>query len=105
MTKKYFEKACGKISASIARYGLTRTPVKEDGFVNYKSCIVISRMITMDWIAFIAFIAGIILVIIGIALLFNLPAIMHFFEKIVGLLCVLLGVVSIVFGWKLFKSV
>ncbi len=86
-------------------YGLTRTPVKEDGFVNYKSCIVISRMITMDWIAFIAFIAGIILVIIGIALLFNLPAIMHFFEKIVGLLCVLLGVVSIVFGWKLFKSV
>ena len=73
MTKKYFEKACGKISASIAIYGLTRTPVKEDGFVNYKSCIVISRMITMDWIAFIAFIAGIILVIIGIALLFNLP--------------------------------
>lgn len=62
-------------------------------------------MITMDWIAFISFIAGIILVIVGIALLFNLPAIMHFFEKIVGLLCVLLGIVALTFGWKLVRSV
>jgi len=59
----------------------------------------------MDWIAFISFIAGIILVIVGIALLFNLPAIMHFFEKIVGLLCVLLGIVALTFGWKLVRSV
>jgi hypothetical protein len=78
---------------------------KENFSGNYKSCIVILRMITMDWIAFISFIAGIILLIIGIALLFNLPAIMLFFEKIVGLLFVLLGIVALVFGWKLVRSV
>jgi hypothetical protein len=59
----------------------------------------------MDWIAFISFIVGIILVIIGIAFLFNLSAIMLFFEKIIGFLCLLLGIVAIVFGWKLVKSV
>jgi len=78
---------------------------KENFSGNYKSCIVILRMITMDWIALISFIAGIILLIIGIALLFNLPAIMLFFEKIVGLLFVILGIVALVFGWKLVKSV
>ncbi len=74
-------------------------------FVNYKSCIITFRMITMDWIALIAFIVGIILVILGIAFLFNLSAIMLFFEKIIGFLCILLGVVALFFGWKLVKSV
>jgi hypothetical protein len=59
----------------------------------------------MDWIALLSFIAGIILVIVGIALLFNLPVIMAFFEKIVGLLCLLLGIVALFFGWKLVRSV
>lgn len=78
---------------------------KENFSGNYKSCIVILRMITMDWIALLSLIAGIVLVIIGIALLFNLPVIMLFFEKIVGLMCLLLGIVALVFGWKLVKSV
>jgi uncharacterized membrane protein len=59
----------------------------------------------MDWIAFVAIIAGIILVIVGFALLFDLPAIMIFFDKVVGFLCVLLGIVALTFGWKLIKSV
>jgi hypothetical protein len=62
-------------------------------------------MITMDWIAAISFIAGILLIIVGIALVFNLPVIMLFFEKIVGIVCVILGFVALVFGWKLVKSV
>lgn len=74
-------------------------------FVKYKSCIITFRMITMDWIALISFIVGIILVILGIAFLFNLSAIMLFFEKIIGFLCILLGVVALFFGWKLVKSV
>ena len=67
--------------------------------------MVIFRVITMDWIALLSLIAGIILVIVGIALLFNLPVIMLFFEKIVGFLCVLLGIVALIFGWKLVRSV
>jgi hypothetical protein len=59
----------------------------------------------MDWIAVISFIAGIVLVIIGIALIFNMPVIMVLFEKIVGALCVLLGAVALIFAWKLIKSV
>ena len=59
----------------------------------------------MDWIAVISFIAGIVLVIIGIALIFNMPVIMMLFEKIVGALCVLLGAVALIFAWKLIKSV
>jgi hypothetical protein len=59
----------------------------------------------MDWIAAISFIAGILLIIVGIALVFNLPMIMLFFEKIVGIVCVVLGLVALVFGWKLVKSV
>jgi hypothetical protein len=59
----------------------------------------------MDWIAAISFIAGILLIIVGIALVFNLPMIMLFFEKIVGIVCVILGLVALVFGWKLIKSV
>lgn len=59
----------------------------------------------MDWIALLSLIAGIILVIVGIALLFNLPVIMLFFEKIVGFMCVLLGIVALIFGWKLVRSV
>lgn len=62
-------------------------------------------MIAMDWIAFILFIAGIILVILGAALLFDLPVIMNFFEKIAGVLCIFLGIVALVFGWKLVRSV
>jgi ABC-type siderophore export system fused ATPase/permease subunit len=62
-------------------------------------------MITMDWIALISFIVGIILVIIGIAYLFNLSAIMLLFEKIIGFLCVLLGITALFFGWKLVKNV
>jgi hypothetical protein len=48
---------------------------------------------------------GIILVIIGIAYLFNLAAIMLLFEKIIGFLCILLGVMALFFGWKLVKNV
>jgi hypothetical protein len=59
----------------------------------------------MDWIALVAFVAGIILLILGISLVFNLPAIMDFFQKIMGFLCLLLGAVSIFFGYKLMKSV
>ena len=59
----------------------------------------------MDWIAVISFIAGIVLVIIGIALIINMPVIMVLFEKIVGALCVLLGAVALIFAWKLIKSV
>lgn len=59
----------------------------------------------MDWIAAISFIAGILLIIVGIALVFNLPVIMLFFEKIVGIVCVILGLVALFFGWKLVKSV
>jgi hypothetical protein len=59
----------------------------------------------MDWIAVISFIAGIVLVIIGIALIFNMPVIMVLFEKIVGALCVLLGAVALIFAWKLIKIV
>lgn len=59
----------------------------------------------MDWIAVISFIAGIVLVIIGIALIVNMPVIMVLFEKIVGALCVLLGAVALIFAWKLIKSV
>jgi hypothetical protein len=62
-------------------------------------------VITMDWIAAIAFIAGIILIIIGIAFVLNLPAIMTLIEEIVGVLCILLGIVAIIFGTKLVKSV
>ncbi len=59
----------------------------------------------MDWIAFVLFIAGIILVILGAALLFNLSVIMDFFEKIAGVLCIFLGIVALFFGWKLVRSV
>jgi hypothetical protein len=59
----------------------------------------------MDWIAVISFIAGIVLVIIGIALIINMPVIMVLFEKIVGVLCVFLGAVALIFAWKLIKSV
>lgn len=59
----------------------------------------------MDWIAFILFIAGIILLILGTALLFNLSIIMAFLEKIAGVLCLFLGVVALFFGWKLVKAV
>ncbi|MBP1929187.1 hypothetical protein J2741_001734 [Methanolinea mesophila] len=59
----------------------------------------------MDWIAVISFIAGIVLVVIGIALILNMSMIMVLFEKIVGALCVLLGAVALIFAWKLIKSV
>lgn len=59
----------------------------------------------MDWIAVISFIAGIVLVVIGIALILNMSMIMVLFEKIVGALLILLGVVALIFAWKLIKSV
>ena len=62
-------------------------------------------MIKMDWIAVIAIISGIILLIIGIALIFNLSLLMQLVEEILGALCVILGVVALIFGSKLLKSV
>jgi hypothetical protein len=64
-----------------------------------------AKTISMDWIALVSFIAGIILVVLGIALLLDLSAIVQFFTRIVGFLCVLLGVVALAFGWRLVKSV
>lgn len=59
----------------------------------------------MDWIALVAFIAGIILLILGGSLVFNLPVIIGFFQTIMGFLCILLGVVAVFFGWKLTRNV
>jgi len=59
----------------------------------------------MDWIALVAFIAGIILLILGGSLVLNLPVIIGFFQAIMGFLCILLGVVAVFFGWKLMKTV
>jgi uncharacterized membrane protein HdeD (DUF308 family) len=60
--------------------------------------------VRMDWIATIAFIAGIITIIIGIALLFNLSMVIQIMDKIFGAFCIIFGVAAIVFGYKLIKS-
>lgn len=59
----------------------------------------------MDWIALVAFVAGIILLILGGSLVLNLPVIIGFFQAIMGFLCIMLGIVSVFFGWKLIKAV
>jgi TRAP-type C4-dicarboxylate transport system permease small subunit len=59
----------------------------------------------MDWIGVIAFIAGIILILIGVGLALNLPAVMQFVEEILGILCIILGIIAAIFGVKLIKSV
>ena len=59
----------------------------------------------MDWIALVSFIAGIILLILGGSLVLNLPVIIGFFQAIMGFLCIMLGIVSVFFGWKLIKAV
>lgn len=59
----------------------------------------------MDWIGVIAVLAGIILIIIGAGLVFNLPALMQFVEEVIGALCILLGAVALLFGAKLLRSV
>lgn len=58
----------------------------------------------MDWIAAVALIAGIILLIIGVGFLLNLSAIMTLFEEIFGLFCIILGIVALFFGFKLVKT-
>jgi hypothetical protein len=63
------------------------------------------RVILMDWLAAIAFIAGIILLIIGISLVFHLSAVMAFLQEILGVLCLILGVIALIFGTKLARSV
>ncbi len=60
--------------------------------------------VIMDWIAAIAFIAGIITIIVGIALLFNLSIIIQIMDKIFGIFCIAFGIVAITFGYKLIKS-
>jgi len=58
----------------------------------------------MDWIGVITLIGGIALIAIGIALAFNLPAIMFLVEEMVGVLAIILGVIMIFFGSKLVKA-
>jgi uncharacterized membrane protein HdeD (DUF308 family) len=61
--------------------------------------------VRMDWIAAIAFIAGIVTIIVGIALLFNLSLVIQIMDKIFGVFCIVFGVSAIIFGYKLIKSV
>jgi hypothetical protein len=62
-------------------------------------------VILMDWLAAISYIAGIILLIIGVSLVFHLSAVLSFVQEILGILCLILGVVALVFGTKLARSV
>lgn len=59
----------------------------------------------MDWIGIGAVIVGIFLVVIGLGLVFNLPAITQFVEAIFGVLCIILGLIGVFFGAKLLRSV
>jgi hypothetical protein len=58
----------------------------------------------MDWIAAVALIAGIILLIIGVGFVLNLDQIISLFEEIFGLLCIVLGVLALYFGFKLIRT-
>lgn len=59
----------------------------------------------MDWLAATAFIAGIILLIIGGSLVLHLPAVLMFLQEILGFLCLALGVLALFVGVKLIRSV
>ena len=59
----------------------------------------------MDWLAATAFIAGIILLILGGSLVFNLPAVLMFMQEILGVLCLALGVLALFVGVKLIRSI
>lgn len=58
----------------------------------------------MDWIAAVALIAGIILLIIGAGFVLNLDQVISLFEEIFGLLCIILGVLALYFGFKLIRT-
>ncbi len=59
----------------------------------------------MDWIGIGAVVIGVFLVVIGLGLVFDLPAITQFVEAIFGILCIILGLIGVFFGAKLLKSV
>lgn len=59
----------------------------------------------MDWLGIGALIVGIFLVVIGIGLVFDLPAITQFVEAIFGVLCIILGLIGVFFGAKLLRSI
>jgi hypothetical protein len=63
------------------------------------------HVIFMDWLAAISYIAGIILLVIGVSLVFHLSAVLSFMQEILGILCLILGAVALVFGTKLARSV
>ncbi len=59
----------------------------------------------MDWLAATAFIAGIILLILGGSLVLHLPAVLTFMQEILGFLCLALGALALFVGVKLIRSI
>lgn len=62
------------------------------------------HVIHMDWLANFALVSGIILLIIGVSLVFHLPAVLAFLQEILGFLCIILGGLFVFFFVKLAKS-
>jgi len=58
----------------------------------------------MDWIAATSYVAGVVFLIIGVSLVFHLPAVLAFMQEILGFLCIILGVLALFFGTKLLRS-
>jgi len=58
----------------------------------------------IDWLGIISLGVGAILIVFGIALVFNIESIITFLEKILGTAVFIAGVVLVLFGYKLLNA-
>jgi len=58
----------------------------------------------IDWLGIISLGVGAVLIVFGIALVFNIEAIMTFLEKILGTAVFIAGILLALFGYKLLNA-
>jgi len=58
----------------------------------------------IDWLGIISLGVGAVLIVFGIALVFNIESIMTFLEKILGTAVFIVGILLTLFGYKLLNA-
>jgi len=58
----------------------------------------------IDWLGIISLGVGAVLIVFGIALVFNIESIITFLEKILGTAVFIAGIVLVLFGYKLLNA-
>ena len=58
----------------------------------------------IDWLGIISLGVGAVLIVFGIALVFNIESIITFLEKILGTAVFIAGIILVLFGYKLLNA-